>query len=324
MSEGEPVPGSLYIYAPNKVAPIFFAIAFALSAIGHTWQCYHYKSWKLIGLHPLCAWVFTLGYALREYGAFNYIYKGKNLVVLMTFILSQVFIYVCPPLLELANYHVLGRALYYVPFLAPLPPGKVLSTFGAVMLFVEILNSVGVSLAANPSSSETTQHLGSVLTITAISLQLVVILIFVTLAVIFHFRLRQANIHNKGLSRTLKTLHTSMALIFIRCIYRLIEHMGHTSVDLKDIDALRNLTPILRYEWFFYIFEASLMLVNSVIWNVWNPARYLPRHHNIRLATDGATEIHGEEEKDERPLWAQIASALTFGLLFRKKYHQAC
>jgi hypothetical protein len=33
------VPGSLWIYAPNHGAPIFFAIAFAVSGLGHTWQC---------------------------------------------------------------------------------------------------------------------------------------------------------------------------------------------------------------------------------------------------------------------------------------------
>ena len=53
----------------------------------------HYKSFKLIGLHPLCAVLFTAGYAMREFGAFNYLYNTRNLMV---FIFSQVFIFVCP------------------------------------------------------------------------------------------------------------------------------------------------------------------------------------------------------------------------------------
>lgn len=53
----------------------------------------HYKAFKLVGLQPLCAVLFTAGYALREYGAFNYLYSTQNLII---FILSQVFIYVCP------------------------------------------------------------------------------------------------------------------------------------------------------------------------------------------------------------------------------------
>ncbi|OBT89119.1 hypothetical protein VE02_01997 [Pseudogymnoascus sp. 03VT05] len=103
MEDGKPVEGSLYVYAPNKIAPVFFAVSFAASAVGHIWQCHRYKCFQLIGLHPLCAALFFAGYVLREYGAFDYVYTG-NFVTLITFILSQVFIYICPPLLELANY----------------------------------------------------------------------------------------------------------------------------------------------------------------------------------------------------------------------------
>jgi hypothetical protein len=33
------VPGSVYFYAPNKGAPVFFALAFALSGSYHIYQC---------------------------------------------------------------------------------------------------------------------------------------------------------------------------------------------------------------------------------------------------------------------------------------------
>ncbi|KAL2264436.1 hypothetical protein VTK26DRAFT_1 [Humicola hyalothermophila] len=93
---GEPILYSLYVYAPNKAAPIFFAVAYGLSAVFHIWQCFHYKAWRLLGLHPLCAVLFTAGYALREYGAYNYLYSETDSMPLIMFILSQVFIYVCP------------------------------------------------------------------------------------------------------------------------------------------------------------------------------------------------------------------------------------
>ena len=48
----------------------------------------------MIGLQPLCGVAFTLGYALRAYNAFDaYIYTIPNLLI---YILSQVFIFVCP------------------------------------------------------------------------------------------------------------------------------------------------------------------------------------------------------------------------------------
>ncbi|KAI1195907.1 putative RTA1 domain protein [Nemania serpens] len=322
MAEGDPVPGSLYIYAPNKAAPIVFVVAYALSAIGHIWQCFRYKSWKLIGLHPLCAVLFTAGYALREYGAYNYIYTGSN--VLIGYILSQVFIYVCPPLLELANYHVLGRILYYVPYFAPLPPGRVLSTFGGLLALVEVLNAVGVALAANPSSAPSQQELGSHLTLAAIGIQLGVIVIFIVIAGIFHRRCIQADVYAKAVSTPLITLYVSMAFIGIRSIYRLVEHVDNTTVNLDDPESLKTLSPLLRYEWFFYIFESTLMLLNSVLWNIWNPGRYLPRNYHVHLSQDGMTEIHGEEDSDDRPFLAKAAHIFTFGIFFgRKRSNQA-
>ncbi|KPM44171.1 hypothetical protein AK830_g2349 [Neonectria ditissima] len=317
MGDGEPVPGSLYIYAPNKGAPIFFTVAFAVSAVGHIWQCYHYKCFKLIGLHPLCALMFTAGYALREYGAFNYTYySNQNLII---YILSQVLIFVCPPLLELANYHILGRIFYYVPHLTPLAPNRVLSTFGGLMALVETLNALGVSLGSNPTSSDSTQKLGSNLMIAALSIQLGVIVIFVILAAIFHRRCFKANIHARAVSTSLTTLYVSMALILVRCIYRLVEHLGNTTVKLDDTESLKTVSPILRHEWFFYIFEGTLMLANSFLWNIWNPGRYLPGNYLVYLAQDGRTEIQGEEVPDARPLIAKVGSVMTFGALFRKE-----
>lgn len=186
------------------------------------------------------------------------------------------------------------------------------------MALVEVLNALGVSLSANPSSSHTQQELGSRLTIAALAIQLGVILIFVLLAGIFHRRCAKANIHTKVISTPLVTLYTSMALILIRCIYRLVEHLGNTTVQLDDVESLKTLSPILRYEWFFYLFEATLMLLNSVLWNVWNPSRYLPKNYHVYLSRDGRTEIEGDDS-DNRPLLAVIGSVLTFGILFPKK-----
>ncbi|KAL7627705.1 hypothetical protein AAE478_001899 [Parahypoxylon ruwenzoriense] len=318
MAAGDPVLYSLYVYAPSKGAPIFFTIAYAISALFHIWQCYRYKAFKLIGLHAVCAVFFTAGYALRDYGAFNYMYSVTTKVPLLVFIFSQVFIFICPPLLELANYHVLGRIFYYVPYCSPLPPGRVLSIFGGLMGLIEALNGLGVALSANPSSSREQQTLGSSLTIAALAIQLVVIIVFICLAVLFRRRCGKANIHSKAVRIILLTLYVSMTLILIRCIYRLVEHTGNTNVELDDLESLRSLSPILRYEAFFYIFEATLMLINSVLWNVWNPGRFLPKDYHIYLARDG-TEVEGEKDSDDRPLLAETVHVLTFGILFRRK-----
>jgi hypothetical protein len=187
------------------------------------------------------------------------------------------------------------------------------------MAIVETLNSLGVALSSNPTSSRSQQELGRHLTIAALAIQLVVIVIFVILAAISHRRCAEANIHAKAVTTSLITMYISMSLIMIRCIYRLVEDLGNTTVHLDDPKSLRSLSPILRHEWFFYIFEATLMLINSVLWNVWNPSRYLSRNYHVYLAQDGRTEVEGEDKPDDRPFLAKAGFVLTFGILFRRK-----
>jgi hypothetical protein len=189
------------------------------------------------------------------------------------------------------------------------------------MGFVEFLNGLGVALAANPASSVTQQHLGKYLIIAAISLQLIMIITFAILAALFHRRCARSNTFPRAAATPLYTLYASMALIFVRCLYRLVEHTGNTTVRLRDVEALKALSPLLRQEWYFYVFEATLMLVNSVIWNVWNPGRYL--RGNLRLAEDGRTEVEMEEKADRRSLLAKVGNVLTFGALFRNRAESA-
>ena len=252
------------------------------------------KSWRLLGLLPLCTVSFAIGYALRAYNAFDaYMYSSSKFTNLMVFIMSQVFIYICPPLLELANYHILGRLLAYIPHLSPLRPQLVLRVFGSIMLAIETLNSLGVSLSANPSSQKTVQDLGKGMTLAALAMQILVISSFGVLATSFHRRVTSSRLNVEPVIQTLWTLYGSMTLIFVRCIYRLVEHMGNTHIDLDDAAALAKLSPVLRYEAYFYIFEAVLMLINVFIWNIWNPGKMFAR--NVYLCSDGITEIVYED-----------------------------
>ena len=206
-----------------------------------------------------------------------------------------------------------------MPYLAPLPPGRVLSTFGGLLALVEALNAVGVALASNPSAAPQQQELGSQLILAAIGIQLGVIATFAGLAGFFHRRCARVGVDSGAVLVPLATLYASMTLILARCIYRLVEHLGNTEMDLKDPESLRALSPILRYEWYFYVFEATLMLVNSVLWNIWNPSRLLPRDYHVYLAPDGQTLIEGEEQVDERSFPQKIVSLVSFGFLFPKK-----
>jgi len=105
-------------------------------------------------------------------------------------------------------------------------------------------------------------------------------------------------------------------LIFVRCIYRTVEHFS--AEELRYVDAI---SPIIRYEWFFYVFEVIPMIMYTFLWNVRHPRHYLPQNHKLYLAKDGVTEIEGPGWTDDR---AFVVTAIDpFGLCGgRKEKHK--
>ncbi|KAI0005211.1 RTA1 like protein-domain-containing protein [Xylariaceae sp. FL0662B] len=300
METGEYVLGSVWFYAPNKGAPVFFAVAYLATGAVHAWQAWHYKSWRLTGLYVFCALIFVAGFIAREFGAFDYSHLVK-------FITSICLCYAAPPLYELGNYYVLGRILYFVPYYSPIHPGRVLTTFAAISMIIESLSGVGASYVSNQALPPEMQRTGRALLQAALVLQLALVMLFVLLAVLFQTRCRRHGINHGKVTQALLTLYISSAIILVRCIYRTVEFFDFSISDLAahDFDP-STLSPIIRYEWFFYVFEATLMLCNSVLLNIRHPRRWLPKSTKIYLAKDGITEVVGPGYKQERNFFATL------------------
>ena len=187
---------------------------------------------------------------------------------------------------------LLGRTLYYVPYLSMIHPGRVISTFVGLDVIVEVLTGNGAAKIANLSNSQEQKNIGNGLIRASLLLQIVLFALFISLEVIFHVRLVKARIMTPKLRAIVALLYASSALILARNIYRCIEvWQGYTGY-------------LQRHEAFFYVFDAGLMLVNSVMLNVWHPARYLPASNRVYLGRDGAMEHEGPGWVDPRPWWA--------------------
>ncbi|KAL2151596.1 hypothetical protein VTH82DRAFT_6694 [Thermothelomyces myriococcoides] len=313
MAAGEYADGSVWFYAPNKGAPVFFAFAFAVSGIHHLYCCVHYRCWRMTGIYVFCCVLFTAGFIAREIGAFDY---GD----LITLIVSTCLIYAAPPLLELANYHVLGRILYYVPYRSPIHPGRVLTTFAFISAVVEALNGNGVAYSVNQSLPASKQEMGRSLLKASLVMQLGVLACFVLLACTFHRRCARDGPRNQNLFAALYTLYGSTALLSVRTIFRVVEYWTISQHDFWNPGEadLNDFSPMLRYEWFFWVFEASLMLINTVLINVRHPRRYLPKSTKTYLAKDG-TEVQGPGFKDGRPFLQTLVDPFDLWGLVTKK-----
>jgi hypothetical protein len=176
----------------------------------------------------------------------------------------------------------------------------VVTTFTGISSLVEVLTASGASRIANSKASPTTHTVGKALLKAALVLQLGVMGIFLLTAVTFHRRCKRHGVWNKQLSRVLHTLYFSCILITIRTIYRTVEYFISANTSVRKNTNPDTFNPILRYEVFFYIFEASLMLINSTLLNILHPAASLPRNNKVYLARDGKTEIEGPGYKDRR------------------------
>lgn len=208
------------------------------------------------------------------------------------FIAAEVLLIVAPPVYALTNYMLLGRTLYYVPYLSIIHPGRVISTFVGLDALVEALTGNGAAKIANQSSTPSQRAIGNALIRSSLLLQIVLFLAFISLEVHLHIRLVRANILNSRLRMIVTLLYTSSTLILVRNIYRCISVWeGYASY-------------VETHEAFFYVFDAGLMLVNTVMLNVWHPARYFPENNNIYLAKDGVTEVEGPGWVDRRAWWA--------------------
>ena len=165
---------------------------------------------------------------------------------------------------------------------------------------MEALNSNGASYSSNAKLPESKQQLGRDLLKAALIIQLCIMSSFLLLAAYFHRKCYKANLLPANLKAVLYTMYCSSTLIAIRTIYRTVEYLSISQVRVRPGFDPMSISPIVRYEWFFWVFEALLMIINSVLLNARHPARFLPRNNKTYLAQDGVTEIEGPGYEDKR------------------------
>ncbi|KAJ5887812.1 RTA-like protein [Penicillium taxi] len=303
--------GSLWYYAPNQGAPIAFAALFFISGAIHFFQCFKYHSWKVTGLLPWSALLFTAGFITRTIGAF---YQWENVGV---YIASTVCLLAGPPVYESANYFILGRILYYIPYHSPIHPGRVYTTFIAMGIAIEVITANGGVKIANDNSTVADQNVGKALLKAALIMQLALMAGFVTLASRFQFNCARGGVLNYKVKRCLRVLYVSCTLITIRTIYRTVEYF--TAASLSASSDAQNISPIIKQEWFFWVFEVVFMYGNTTLLNVFHPMKALPRSNKVYLAQDGQTEIKGPGFKDDRPLYMTFIDPFDiFGMIVNK------
>ncbi|XPS67888.1 hypothetical protein M3J09_000182 [Ascochyta lentis] len=300
MGMGDYSSGSVWYYAPSKAAPAIFIILFLISGVLHTYQTIKHKSWRTTLLLPWAAILMVCGFATRLAGACD----TSDLGILVA---STVLIMSGPPVYALINYFILSRILYYMPYFAPMHPGRVATTFIGLDGVCEVLIGNGAWRMANSSLTDAQRQIGSNMVMASLCLQAALFVAFGILAALFHCKALRAGVLKKEFKIVLYVMYASATILTIRCIYRLVEYvLGWESSIYQD-------------EVYFWIFEAVIMFVNTALLNTLHPGKRLPRSNGTFLARDGITERRGPGWDDDRPWPVTIFDPLDIWGLLRGK-----
>lgn len=228
------------------------------------------------------------------------------------------------PFIELANYHILGRIFYFVPYFAPMHPTRLLVTFASLCAVIELLTIVGVAYLANSNLDDKFLGVGVPMAKASLVVQILVIGAFFGLAGLSHKACRSGRITSPKVMRPLLTAYASMLLLLARTVYRTVDHFAAAppppiNVDYSGFNP-SSLRPTVRFEWYFYVFDAAPALLSLVLWNVWHPRRFLPEDRRTYLAQDGKTLLRGPGWEDTRTLGETFFDP--FNALYNRGNHQ--
>ncbi|KAM0718192.1 hypothetical protein Q7P37_006524 [Cladosporium fusiforme] len=273
MSDSEVIDFKLFRYDPNLGAAVFFVILFAAVSILHTYQYIATRTWFFTAFIVGC-WFEVIGFIARCVAA----QQSPNWSV-GVYTIHTILVLVAPSVFAASIYMCLGRIIKITDGERhSLIRAKWLTKIfvvGDVMSF--LMQGAGGGIMASGSLEGV--HTGEKVIIGGLVVQILFFTCFVVVAGVFHARLvrvpTSSSMRTEGLWRSsLLSLYAGSVLIWVRCVFRLIEY------------AQGNDGYLISHEAYLYIFDALLMLMVMVIFAVVHPSEI-----NAQLVGPGAKRI---------------------------------
>lgn len=223
------------------------------------------------------------------------------------FIAQYVLVLMGPPLYAAAEYFILGRLLAYLPYHAPLHPGRVIPFFAFLSAAVESLTANGAANSGGGERDPGQRATGIATLKAALILQCFVELGFMSIVATVQVKCSRAGLFPKQLRPVFWILYLTSSMIIVRCIVRTIE--GFEAPYCKPWVSMDTCGYVSRQEWILWVFEIANITLFVVLLAIFHPGRYLPRDSRIFLdQIDGKTERVGPGfgKADKRPMWQTI------------------
>lgn len=179
------------------------------------------------------------------------------------YIVQSIMLLVAPALFAASVYMTLGRIIRSVEGekYSLVKPTLLTKIFVAGDVLSFLVQGGGAGIMASGDSEKTA--VGEKIIIGGLIIQIVIFGIFWTVAAMFHHRISMfpttaSNITTVPWRRCLWILYAISALIMVRSIFRVIEYAGGHDGYL------------LSYEWPLYVFDSTLMLFVTIIFDIRN------------------------------------------------------
>lgn len=118
--------------------------------------------------------------------------------------------------------HSADKQRYYIPWLAPLHPGRVITTFLGLDVLCEVVLGAGAPRISNDTLSKTEREVGWALIKAGMILQVILLISFLLLAAYFHYRCIRNGVGHR-VKQVLPMLYAAGLLILERSIMRTAE-----------------------------------------------------------------------------------------------------
>ncbi|CAI7609549.1 unnamed protein product [Penicillium glandicola] len=251
---------TFYNYNPSAVAALIFVALFGLTTLVHVFQMIRNRSWFFIP--------FIIGGLFEVAG-----YVGRYLNSQQTpdwktmpYVMQSLLLLVAPAFFAASIYMVLGRSIISTGHdsLSIIPVRWLTKIFvcGDVISFLAQCAGGGFISSAKTASKLT---LGKNIIIAGLFIQIAFFGFFLVTAGVFHYRLWACrDCISKSAIRVpwvkcFFVLYTASVFIMIRSIFRAIEYITGTN------------GPLMSTEVYLYVFDAALMFLTMVTFNIFSP-----------------------------------------------------
>ncbi|KAH7146789.1 RTA1 like protein-domain-containing protein [Dactylonectria estremocensis] len=252
-----------YRYDPSLPAAVIFTVLFILSAAVHTFQLVKSKTWYFVPFLVGCLFE-AIGYIGRAIGAVQTPDWTRP-----PFIAQILLLLLGPTFFAASIYMILGRLIQLLnaekhSLIRPSRLTKFFLIGDVTSIAAQGLGGGKLANAETPDERDQAQTI----IIVGLAIQIVFFSLFMAVTCVFHYRINKkptakSSSINSPWERLLLVLYASSLLILVRSIFRVVEYVtGHDGeIQSKEV--------------YIYIFDALLMAIVAVIFNIFHPSEVL-------------------------------------------------